>query len=53
MAGKLSRDGWLSKCQALGITQLALSAEERKALTPNPHPSPQPTLFGSEAGPSA
>jgi heat shock protein HtpX len=53
MAGKLSRDGWLSKCQALGITQLALSAEERRAVAPNPDPSLQATLFGSEAGPSA
>jgi heat shock protein HtpX len=45
MAGKLSRADWVSKCQALGISQLALSAEERNAVPPPPDVSPQATLF--------
>jgi hypothetical protein len=45
MAGKLSRADWVSKCQALGISKLALSAEERNAVPPPPDASPQATLF--------
>jgi hypothetical protein len=51
MSGKLSRDAWTSKCQALGIAELKLSPEEPSAQQ-LAIPA-QPTLFDTEAGPAA
>jgi hypothetical protein len=51
MSGKLSRDAWTSKCQALGIAELKLSPEEPSAQQ-LAIPA-QPTPFDAEAGPAA
>jgi heat shock protein HtpX len=45
-AGKLSREDWVRQCKTLGISQLALSAAERNAIT---HLEMQPRLFDSGA----
>ncbi len=47
MAGKLTRDDWVRKCQALGISELALSPEECGACAQQAAPSTQGTLFNS------
>jgi heat shock protein HtpX len=53
MSGKLPRDAWTSKCQALGIAELKLSPEERSAPPQQLAIPAQPTLFDAEAGPAA
>ena len=53
MAGKLSRDAWVNKCQALGISELKLSREERSAAAQPSDSSAQRALFDADTGPAA
>jgi hypothetical protein len=47
MAGKLSSRAWIRQCQDLGISEMALTADDRNPSAQTDGPSPQPSLFDS------